>query len=492
MLTYNTNSNTGPVCGGRAILNNKPRVLITISLQFPVRILVRSGFIEWMTNYAQPVIALGWDDDELQLELEGMGAEVHILPQVEYSSVHKHMKRKIDYIWNRNYLKSLSLSLDNKILDALYPKSIYRRIQRKLMRMYWIIQFSILKKYDQLIKEEKKAFADNPASMEIEKLLLGLNIEAVLTQTPYNHHDEVLLRLAKKNKIPICAAVLSFDNPTAYGRIPVICNCYLLWNKYNRKEILRGYPEASSSVIKIIGPPQFDFYYDKSYTWDEKTWREKLNLPVERPIILFGAGYFKIVPNEHLWLKQIDDAIENGEIKNNPIILFRIHPVDPIDRWKPILKDAKNIVFDEPWKTPVSGKGRVNIQKVDIEKLVSILYHTQVHINASSTMTIDGAIFDKPQIGPAYDDQPGGKYNRIVKDLYKREHFIPIVNSGGLELANSREELISLVNSAFNYPGRLSSERQKMVKEICTYNDGRSTDRLEDAFKSFLEVNGLL
>ena len=470
----------------------KPRVLIIISIQFPVRTLVRSGFIERMRSFAQPVIALGWEDSELQSELDAMGAEVHVLPQVEYSALHKHMTYKIDYIWNRNFLKSYSINLDRRIDDALYPKSIYQRFKRRLVRAYWILQFSILKKNNQLIKTEEKAFADNPVSREIEKQLLDLNLDAVLCQTPYNHKDKVILRIAKKNKIPICSAILSFDNTTAYGRIPVVSDWYLLWNEYNRKELLRGYPEASSSVIKIIGALQFDFYHDKSYIWDEKTWRKRLKLPDDRPVILFAAGYFKIVPNEHHWLKQLNDAIEKGEIRGKPIILFRIHPVDPLDRWKPILKNAKNIVFDEPWKTSATGKGRANVKREDIEKLVSTVYHSQVHINASSTMTIDGAIFDKPQIGPAYDDRSGRKYDQIVKDLYKREHFIPIVNSGGLELAHSRDELISLINSAFENQGRLSSERKKLVKEICTYDDGKGSERLEKVFKSFLETKNLI
>lgn len=263
-------------------------------------------------------------------------------------------------------------------------------------------------------------------------------------------------------------------------------------NKRNKRELLRGYPEASSSVIKVIGAPQFDFYYDKSYVWDETTWKKRLKLPDNRPIILFAAGFFKIVPNEHHWLKQLDDAIENRDIKGKPVILFRIHPVDPLDRWKPILKNAKHIVFDEPWQTPETGKGRANVKREDIEKLVSTLYHTQVHVNASSTMTVDGAIFDKSQIGPAYDDRPGRKYDQIVKDLYKREHYIPIVNSGGLELAHSRNELISLINSAFENPGRLSSKRKNLVKEICTYDDGKSAERLEAAFKLFLIDHGLI
>ena len=41
----------------------------------------------------------------------------------------------------------------------------------------------------------------------------------------------------------------------------------------------------------------------------------------------------------------IDDAITKGLIKNSPIILFRIHPVDKYERWKDIVENSKNIII---------------------------------------------------------------------------------------------------------------------------------------------------
>ena len=76
--------------------------------------------------------------------------------------------------------------------------------------------------------------------------------------------------------------------------------------------------------------------------------------------------------------------------------------------------------------------------------------------------------------------------NSIRKCQFKHS-----IDSRGLELAHSRYELVSLINSAFDNPGRLSSERKKMEKEICTFDDGKSADRLEDAFKSFLKTYNL-
>tara|TARA_B100002051_G_C16745279_1_gene647153 strand:- start:1734 stop:3152 length:1419 start_codon:yes stop_codon:yes gene_type:complete len=469
----------------------KPRVLFIISIQFVVRVIIRTGFLNRIAKYVEPVLVLDWEDKELMDEIKSMDIEVHEFPKVRYSASHRHIKNKIDYVWNKKYQKSFSISLDERIDNKLYPKSLGKSVLGFIMRLYWITRYSFKKQYEKLLEDENNYFFKNEKVIKIENEFSNLNIDAVFSQTPYIIYDEVILRLAKKHNIPICAAYLSFDNTTAYGRVPVIFNSYLLWNKYNKKEIMSSYPESISKSIEIIGAPQFDFYFDNSYLWSEKVWREKLELPIDRPVILFAAGYFKIVPNEHNWLEQLDNAITDNKIIGNPIILFRIHPVDPIDRWESVLKNSKNVVFDVPWEVENPEKGKSNVKRKDIEKLVSTLNYCQVHINASSSMTIDGAIFDKPQIGPAYDDSPGEKYDKIVKDLYKRNHFNQIMKSGGLELANSIGELIYLINLAFEKPSRLKNERKEMVKKVITYDNGKASFKMEKAFKNFLSQNNL-
>ena len=234
-----------------------------------------------------------------------------------------------------------------------------------------------------------------------------------------------------------------------------------------------------------MGAPQFDFYWDRSYLWEESEWRTQLGLPEGRPVILFGGGYFACAPHEPRFLAQIDAAIQAGEIPGNPIILFRNHPVDPIERWQSVLKDAKHVVYDDPWPT---GRitGHANVRTRDIQKLASCLYHSCVHVNVASTMALDGAIFDRPQVGPAYDDTPGSSYDQTARDLYQQEHYLPITRSGGVDIANNREELIRAIQSALQEPGRLREGRKRLVRELCTYDDGRATERVGQALHSFL------
>jgi hypothetical protein len=165
--------------------------------------------------------------------------------------------------------------------------------------------------------------------------------------------------------------------------------------------------------------------------------------------------------------------------------LFRNHPVDPIERWQSVLKDAKHVVYDDPWPT---GRitGHANVRTRDIQKLASCLYHSCVHVNVASTMALDGAIFDRPQVGPAYDDTPGSSYDQTARDLYHQEHYLPITRSGGVDIAHNRQELIRAVQSALQEPGRLRDGRKRLVRELCTYDDGRATERVAQAIHSFL------
>jgi len=317
-------------------------------------------------------------------------------------------------------------------------------------------------------------------------LLDDLKPDALLSFTPYLRLEYLLLRAAYLRKLPMCTAIISFDNLTTRGWIPAIFDAYFLWNKYNQAELYRAYPEAINSQVVIVGAPQFDFYWDKSFLWDETHWRQKLGLPFHRPVILFGAGPESIAPHEPHWLGQLDRAITDAEIPDNPVILLRRHPNDPFSRWKAVLEQTQNVVYDEPWPAGKEHIATTNVNRYAIEKLVSTLSHSAVHISCSSTMSIDGAIFDRPQIGPAYDDRPGKRFDRIVRELYLREHYLPITNSGGLAIAYSRSELLQAITSALNEPEKNAENRRRMVLEICTYADGQATTRLNQALRKWL------
>ena len=457
-----------------------------MTIQFNVRIFLRTGIIERLLKFSDVTTVLFWDDAKLKKELSDLGCGVILqadLPKLNtLANISRSIKNNLHHNKNIDH-SSFEIEQENNFLisqkkqeqEENFKVKLYKR-SIKILASFPFIEFFL----DLLIKPSVRK---NHEYKKIEQILKKNQCTHMISATPYLIQEDLYLLAAKWNNIHTTASVLSFDNIVSRNNFSIKFDNYFVWNNYNKNELNDIY-NIDFKKIEIIGPLQFDFYYSSNNLISEKEWRDKFSIPNNRKIILFAGGYIDVVPNEQDWLEMIDNCITNGEIRDKPIILFRIHPVDPIGRWKKVLDKSKNIIFMEPWNIDTTKKGHTNIQLNDIANLCSTLNWSDVHINASSTMTVDGAIYDKPQIGPAFDDIGNKIFDKNIKALYQRKHFQPITNSGGLTLATSKKELVESINDALVVPDRLSKQRKRLVKEICHFHDGKSADRFIKKIKS--------
>ena len=462
---------------------SKPRLLIPISLQFSVRYLLRTGLLARIREMAQPVILLAWDDDALKRELEVEGCEVHPLAKAEWGLPYTRARMLVN-LWHHHRLASPSLAIRER------RDNLNRTFRQRLRQTAHVtVRKSILAIPGSSVwarKHEAELFLKDTNAREVETQIQRLAPDALFCLTPFLKDEELTARVCALLQIPSSTAILSFDNLTTRSWMPVIFQQYLLWNRHNLEQLGRGYPESLESRVEIVGSPQFDFYWNPKYLLPEEEWRRMLGLPAGRPVILFGGGHYGCAPHEPQFLEQLDGAIETGKVSRDAIILFRRHPVDPIERWQPVLRSARNVVYDDPWKLGAQVLGHTNVRDQDIVKLASSLYHAKVHVNVASSMSVDGAIMDRPQIGPAYDASPGGKYHRAAKECYLQEHYLPIYRSGGIDIVESPVKFTRAVQGAFEKPGRASEGRRRIVEEICTFNDGKCAGRVALQVASFL------
>lgn len=453
---------------------SKPRVLVPITIQFSVRYLLRTGLLARLTEHAQPVVVLGWDDATLRKDIEQHGIEVHALPATRYGAQYIQLRRKID-AWYYARLATPTTAIVRRRESVGVSRKL--RLIKHARELRNLLYARMPGYATRLMTRERELLRTDTNYRDFEALVHSLRIDGLLSLTPFHRQEELIVRAAAAAGAKTCAAILSFDNVTVRGWIATLFDCYLLWNRHNVEQLLRGYPEARARRVEIVGAPQFDFYWKPEFCWDEATWRERMRLPPDRPVILYGGGPPVIVPNEPHLVMQLDTAIERGEIPGRPVILLRRHPADTNERWAGVVRDAKHVVFDEPWTSGEVPKYS-NIRDADIVKLVSSLKHSAVHVNVASTMTVDGAVFDRPQIGPAYDDRPGRPWDHAIRELYAHEHFVPITRSGGLDIAHDRAALVRAVVTGLQQPGLRAAGRKQILREIITYTDGRSTDRV--------------
>ena len=460
----------------------KPRIIVPISLQFSIRYLLRTGLLERMNAFCDPVILLAWKDPVLERELSSVG-EVHSMAPSQWGGNYERARGVLNS-WHQGQLATPSTRIRTR--RANLERTLTDRVRRRFRLAARDLASSWPGAIGGLRQKELDLLWTDTNAKQVRREVQRLRPDGVFCATPFIADEEMTVRVCALEGMPTCAAILSFDNITTRNWMPMTFDSYLLWNRFNAEQLLRGYPETRERQITIVGSPQFDFYWDSRYLMNEQDWRRQLKLPENRPVILFGGGYYTCAPHEPQFLQHLDQAIEQGEIPGNPVILFRRHPVDPIARWEPILRQAKHVVADNPWELGSKILGHTNVLDEDIAKLASTLCHTVAHVNVASTMTIDGAIFDRPQIGPAYDESPGRKYHRAAYECYQQEHFVPILDAGGLTVARSRRELIDGVISAILNPAQKSEGRKRIVADICTFSDGKSTGRVADAFRDFI------
>ena len=451
------------------------RLLITISISFSIRYIIRTGLLKKLKEFCEPVLAFTWNEESLIAELTKQGYEVHIIPETQRSPAYNDARKKIDYWFNAFQLKSPSTNIQAKYLQHIQPGhasllSVSRRI------------FNVAKNFipghtKKLFEKEKDLLFEETNYFFIKSWLDSLDVHAVFTVTPFHKQEDILLRAGKLSGKKMCTSILSFDNITKRGWLPVAYDLYMVWNAQNKNQLLRIYPTIEEDTIHITGAPQFDFYFNAGWLMPEKEWKKMLGLPEEDcKIILYAGGPESLFPNEPQYLQHLDAAINQGEFPRNTLILFRCHPIDHIERWKKVIGNSKNVFFDESW----AGKENIHhagITGDDIRKLCATLAYTDAHVNLCSTMTVDGSAFDKPQAGPAYDElMPAAQ--RFLRDMYRQEHFLPIIETGGLVIAESKKDFIQIIKTALEDPARLSSNRQEILNRIITYKDGKSTERV--------------
>lgn len=464
----------------------RQRVLVPITYGLSVRYLHSTGVLEKLTAVCDPVVGLGWADDDLTVALQQEGIEVVALPRPELE--HSYVRfRQLMAIDHAHRLQSPTTRIKRR-RQLLEPRSPKRFARSELRRARDVIEVRRPGGSRRLADREREAVRSGTNIEEFSHYLKHHRIDAVLSVTPYHDQDALLLWAARALDIPSLTSVISFDNPTTRARMIVRSERVLVWNHHNADQLVRTYPDLTASQVGITGAPQFDLHHDPALVMDDQEWRDHLGIPQDRPVILYGAGAAHLVRNEPDLIRLVDSILPSLG-GTTPFLLVRRHPNQAPEQWTELGQGLEHGAVVDPW-APGSDPMRSWPTRDDLAVQMSSFAHSAVHVNVCSSMTLDGAVFDRPQIGPTFVPGLGRLGLDAIRSLYKLEHWQPIATSGGLDTPSSPAELRVAIERALEDPGRLASGRAKMVSEVLTYNDGKSSARLVSSVKDFLDERG--
>lgn len=128
----------------------------------------------------------------------------------------------------------------------------------------------------------------------------------------------------------------------------------------------------------------------------------------------------------------------------------------------------------------------------DYRILANTIAHCGVMINVASTVTIESCILDRPVVNIGFDGKNQREYHESVRRYFDYTHYRPIVQSGGVRIAWSKEELVKIINAYLEDDSLDAEGRKKVVGEQCYRMDGEALDRMLEFVSSFVNTKTLI
>lgn len=290
-----------------------------------------------------------------------------------------------------------------------------------------------------------------------------------------NESDVRLIHEARDRGIPVIGMVRSWDNLTSKGLIRALPDVLAVQNEIVRREAieLHGVPAGR---IAVVGIPHYDRYL-AGPAHERAEFFRMLGLDPTRRLVVYapvGDRYVGGRPVDRGIIADIADALPPTHH-----LLVRLPPTDSVNLDG--LDMPSNVTLMRPGqqlsRDPAMFRSN-ELSPEDDDLLRDTLAHCDLVISGPSTFVIDAAVFDKPVILVAFDGDELNTYHASIARYYDYEHFQPVLASGGVRLARSRDALYAEIAAYLTDPRRDADGRHRIQEEQCWRLDGRATERL--------------
>ena len=332
----------------------------------------------------------------------------------------------------------------------------HKTFSKKLF-YYLIEQISnFVKDYNAILKLEKtyqRSLRNTYFYKQIDALFAELNPDLVFCAHQRGLQCAPIFAVAEDRNIVSNTVIFSWDN-LSKARMALKADRYLVWSNFMKNEVNVFYPEISSEKIIVTGTPQFEFYTREENIIDKKEFYKRYNLDVNKKIVCFSGDDTKTSPDDPKYLFDLASEIIKNNLDKEYQILFRRCPVDLSGRYDKIVSQFPDLIKEATpiWNITSSKRwSTIFALPEDIALLVSTVYYSHVVVNVGSTMAFDFAMFKKPCIFIAYDQDEKTDEDWSVEKIYNFEHFKSMPNASAVIWWRSKSAISQLiVNAAYN------------------------------------------
>jgi len=292
---------------------------------------------------------------------------------------------------------------------------------------------------------------------------------------------------AENYDIPKIHIVGNYDHLTSKGFRGIMPKRLLVWGPQMREDAI-SFHGIPAKRISIIGSIRYNSL-NRADLPERSVFLSRLGLDPARKTILFAG--FVFVSQYFEMLKVYRRLLENNI---DCQLILRLYPnktlmnsvyIEALTCFAKALPHTYISYADPHFK---KGDRNKEVLQVEEDELRAVLCHCDVLIDYYSTITLEGGIFDKPCLHMHYIPKTPGAFARaaVSVNFWELRHNQRIMSYGGVEVANSRDELIDLIQKNLFDPGRHAKARKRMVQQECGPMDGLACERLIKNCESLL------
>lgn len=294
--------------------------------------------------------------------------------------------------------------------------------------------------------------------------------------------DVLFLKEAQARGVKTIGMVRSWDNCWSKGLMPVVPDRLLTNNAIIKEEAVTLH-DVPADRVAVVGLPQFDAFVKDARTPREAFFRSIGVDPAKRLVVFAPAGAI-LSDTDWQTCGILAEGLEKGMIHSDVHVFVRNHPHHPAD----LSRFAENSRFtiQNPGQAFDANAKNAELDPDEQRFLADLLFHADLVLWIATTLGLDAAVYDKPQIAISFDGTERKVYARSVARYHDEDHMRKLIATGGVRVARSAEELVAALKAYLDDPSLDREGRRRIVEEQLYRLDGRSAERAAEELKDFL------
>ena len=291
----------------------------------------------------------------------------------------------------------------------------------------------------------------------------------------FNEPEVHFLRAAKKYGVSTVGLINSWDKASGRCVLRLLPDTLIVFNEQVKEE-LTAYHGARAGAIFIGGIPQYDPYYRAPFSSREEFFK-KIGCDPKTRLIVYAPAGRAFSDSDWDMIDLLQEMNAQGEFGAGVSLLVSFAPHEPLDmreiEKRPHLKyDHRGIILGR------GDRADWDMSDADARHLADTLYHMSLLVCYASSLSVDGAVFDKPVINIDFEVRKSRYLAKSPTQYYGTTHYKKALATGGIRMVRSEGELAAAAREYLTDPSRDRTGRKRLAREQCFYEDGKSGERI--------------